>query len=52
MLEYFKEDINNSLKNIGDTGKQVEVLQEETLKSDTELKENTTTQMKDLKEKH
>jgi F0F1-type ATP synthase membrane subunit b/b' len=43
MMEDFKKDINNSLKEIQEnTGKQVEALKEETQKSLKELQENTT----------
>ena len=42
MIEDFKKDINNSLKEIQEnTGKQVEALKEETQKSLKELQENT-----------
>jgi len=48
MIEEFKKDINNSLKEIlKNTGKQVEALKEETQKSLEELQENTTKQVKD-----
>ena len=47
-IESFKEDINNSLKEIQEnTGKQVEALKEETLKSLKELQENTNKQVKE-----
>jgi hypothetical protein len=40
LIEDFKKDINNSLKEIQEnTGKQIEVLKEETLKSLKELQE-------------
>jgi hypothetical protein len=43
LVEDFKKDINNSLKEIQvNTAKQVEVLKEETQKSLKELQENTT----------
>lgn len=43
-MEAFKEDINNSLKEIEEnTGKQVEVLKEETNESLKETQENTNT---------
>ena len=43
LIEDFKKDINNSLKEIQEnTGKQVEALKEETQKSLKELQENTT----------
>ena len=42
LIEYFKKDINNSLKEIQENrGKQVEVLKEETQKHLKELQENT-----------
>ena len=42
VIEDFKKDINNSLKEIQEnTGKQVEALKEETQKSLKELQENT-----------
>jgi hypothetical protein len=42
LIEFFKEDINNSLKEIQEiTGKQIEVLKEETSKSLKEIQENT-----------
>jgi predicted nucleic acid-binding Zn-ribbon protein len=48
-VEYFKKDINNSLREIQEnTAKQVEVLKEETQKSLKELQENTTKQRKEL----
>jgi F0F1-type ATP synthase membrane subunit b/b' len=41
MMEDFKNDISNSLKNIQEnTGKQLEALKEETQKSLKELQEN------------
>jgi gas vesicle protein len=49
MIEDFKKDINNSLKEVQEnTGKQVENLKEETQKSLKELQENTTKQVKEL----
>jgi len=49
LIENFKKDINNSLKEIQEnTGKQIEALKEETLKSLKELQENTTKQVKEL----
>jgi gas vesicle protein len=49
MIEDFKKDINNSLKEIQEkTGKQVNVLKQETQKSLKELQENTTKQVKEL----
>ena len=43
MIEEFKKDINNSLKEIQDnTGKQVKALKKETQKFLKELQENTT----------
>ena len=49
MMEDFKKDINNSLKEIQEnTGKQVEALKEETQKSLKELQENTTKQVMEL----
>jgi hypothetical protein len=51
LVEDFKKDINNSLKEIqGNTGKQVENLKEETQKSLKELQENTGKLVKTLKE--
>ena len=48
MIEYFKKDINNSLKEMQDnTGKQVEVLREEIQKFLKELQENTIKQVKE-----
>jgi hypothetical protein len=42
LVEYFKKDINNSIKEIQEnTAKQVELLKEETQKSLKELQENT-----------
>jgi hypothetical protein len=42
LIEDFKKDINNSLKEIQEnTAKQVELLKEETQKSLKELQENT-----------
>ena len=49
MMEDFKKEINNSLKEIQEnTGKQLEVLREETQKPLRELQENTTKQVKEL----
>jgi hypothetical protein len=49
LVEDFKKDINNSLKEIlENTAKQVEALKEETQKSLKELQENTTKQVKEL----
>jgi predicted nucleic acid-binding Zn-ribbon protein len=49
MIEDFKKDINNSLKEIQEnTGKQVEGLKEEKHNSLKEIKENTTKQLKEL----
>jgi hypothetical protein len=49
LLEEFKKDINNSLKEIQkSTAKQVKDLKEETQKSLKELKENTTKQVMEL----
>jgi hypothetical protein len=49
MMEDFKKEINNSLKEIQEnTGKQLEALKEETQKSLKELQENTTKQLKEL----
>ena len=49
MIENFKKDINNSLKEIQEsTGKQLEALKEETQKSLKELQENTTKQVMEL----
>jgi gas vesicle protein len=49
LIEDFKKDINNSLKEIQEnTGKQVETLKEETQKSPKELQQNTTKQVKEL----
>jgi hypothetical protein len=49
MIEDFKKDINNSLKEIQEnTGKQVEPLKEETQKSLKELQENTIKQANDM----
>jgi F0F1-type ATP synthase membrane subunit b/b' len=49
MIEDFKKDINNSLKEIHEnTGKQLEALKEETQKSLKELQENKTKQVKKL----
>jgi hypothetical protein len=48
LIEYFKKDINNSLKEIQEnTGKQIEVLKGETQKSLRELQENITKQVKE-----
>jgi hypothetical protein len=49
LVEDFKKDINNSLKEIQEnTGKQVEALKEEAQKSLKELQENTTKQVKEF----
>ena len=49
IIEEFKKDINNSLKEIQEnTGKQVENFKEETQKSLKELQKNTTKQVKEL----
>jgi hypothetical protein len=49
LVEYFKKDINNSLKEIQEnTAKQVEALKEETQNSLKVLQENTTKQVKEL----
>ena len=49
LVEDFKKDINNSLKEIQEnTAKKVEALKEETQKSLKELQENTTKQVKEL----
>jgi hypothetical protein len=49
MMEDFKKDINNSLKEVQEnTGKQVETLKEGIQKSLKELQENTTKQVKEL----
>ena len=49
MMEDFKKDINNSLKEIQEnTGKQVEALKEETQKSFKELQKNTIKQVKEM----
>jgi DNA repair exonuclease SbcCD ATPase subunit len=51
MIEDFKKDINNSLKEIQENiGKQVELLKEETQTSLRELQENTNIQVKELNE--
>ena len=47
LIEDF-EDIDNSLKEQKNTGKQVEALKEETQKSLKELQENTSKQVKEL----
>ena len=47
MIEDFKKDLNNSLKEIQEnTGTQLEALKEETQKSLKQLHENTTKQVK------
>ena len=47
IIEFFKEDINNSLKEIQEsTGKQVEALKKETNKSLKEIQENPIKQVK------
>ena len=49
MIEDFKKDINNSIKEIQEkTSKQVEALKEETHKSLKEMQENTIKQVKEL----
>jgi hypothetical protein len=49
VIEDFKKDINNSLKEIQEnTGKQVEALKEQTQKSVKELQENTIKQAKEM----
>jgi hypothetical protein len=49
MIEEFKKDINNSLREIQEnTGKQVEALKEKKQKSLKELQENKTKQVKEL----
>ena len=49
MIEDFRKDINNSLKEIQEnTGKKIESLKEKTQKSLKELQENTTKQVKEL----
>jgi uncharacterized protein YeaO (DUF488 family) len=49
LIEDFKKDINNSLKEIqGNTSKQAEALKEETQKYHKELEENKTKQVKEL----
>jgi prephenate dehydrogenase len=49
MMEDFKKEINNSLKEIQEnTDKHLEALKEETQKSLKELQENTTKQVKEL----
>ena len=48
MIEDFKKDINNFLKEIQDTGKHVEALKKETQKSLKELQENTNKHVKEF----
>ena len=49
MIEDYKKDINNSLKEIQEnTGKQLETLKEESQKSFKELQENTIKQVKKM----
>ena len=49
MIEYFKKDINYSLKEIQEsTGKQLEALKKETQKSLKELQENIIKQAKEV----
>ena len=49
VIQDFKKDINNSLKDIqGNTGKQPEALKEETQKFFKELQENTIKQAKKM----
>jgi F0F1-type ATP synthase membrane subunit b/b' len=50
LVEDFKKGINNPLKEIQNTSKQVEALKEEAQKSLKELQENTAKQVEDLKE--
>ena len=51
IIESFKEDINNSLKEIQEnTGRQVEALKEETIKSLKGIQDNTINQVKELNE--
>jgi hypothetical protein len=51
LMEDFKKDINNSLKEIQEnTGKQLKSLKVEIQKSLKELQENTTKQVKELKQ--
>jgi hypothetical protein len=51
MMEDFKKDINNSLKEIQEnTDKHVEALEEETQKSLKELQENKAKQVEAIKE--
>jgi gas vesicle protein len=51
LVEYFKKDMNNSLKEIQEnTAKQVEAIKKEAQKSLKELQENTANQVEDLKE--
>ena len=51
MIEDFKPDINNSLKEIQEnTGKRLEPLKEQIEKSLTELQENTIKQVKEMNE--
>jgi hypothetical protein len=53
MIEDFKKDINNSLKEIQEnTGKELDALKEETQKSLKELQENTSIQVKALNKNH
>ena len=48
MIEDFKKNINNSLKEIQNTVKQVEALKEQTQKSLKELQENTIKKAKEM----
>lgn len=48
MIEDVKKDVNNSLKEIQNIGKQLEALKEETQKSLKELQENTINQAKGM----
>jgi 50S ribosomal subunit-associated GTPase HflX len=53
MIEGFKKDINNSLREIQEnTGKQLEAVKEETQKSHKELVENTIKQVKKKKQNY
>ena len=48
LVQDFKKDTNNSLKEVQNTAKQIEVLKEEAHKFLKELKENTTKQVMEL----
>jgi ElaB/YqjD/DUF883 family membrane-anchored ribosome-binding protein len=53
IIEYFKKDISNVLKEIQEnTGKQLEALKEKTQKSLKELQENTIKQVKKIEQNH